>query len=277
MIQPTREDSSSRGVLYVAIGESFRQEARRSLASLRRWHPDWPVTLVTDEVDAAGLEAFDRVVPCDPSTSGCGSKVSAMRSTPYERTLFLDTDTIVCAPLAGLFDLLDRFDFAASLEYCGLTGPTRAVAAHHEVHPPELFPEFNTGVVLFQRSEAMLSVLDHWKTLYDTYRRCGVTADQPSFRAAVYESEARYVTLPFEFNFRPLWTTAVYGPVRILHVHDHLIRGSAEELAERINRHRGVRLYVPGVGVVAPTGNVVTRVVNGLRRRITQQREPVTA
>lgn len=37
-----------------------------------------------------------------------------MLHSPFEHTIFLDTDTFVCGDFSELFDLLDHFDIAMS-------------------------------------------------------------------------------------------------------------------------------------------------------------------
>lgn len=43
-----------------------------------------------------------------------GFKLQAMLRSPFTHTIFLDADTMACAPVTGLFDMLNRFDFVAT-------------------------------------------------------------------------------------------------------------------------------------------------------------------
>ena len=137
------------GVIYIATGEKHVAEALVSARSLKRHMPDLPVTLYTDQavvapdMDVVGFAA-----------DGYLSRIPALVGTPYERTLFLDSDTYVCGDLGGLFALLDEFDIALA------HSPTRAIYEVEGV--PDSFPEFNAGVILYRRSARVKAALRDW-------------------------------------------------------------------------------------------------------------------
>ena len=102
--------TTTNGVIYVATGSDYVELARTSAASLRAVEPGLLIDLFTDDLDRLDLGVFDQVhriaVP-EPR-----SKLTCMALTRFERTLFLDADTLVVGALGDLFDLLDRFDCA---------------------------------------------------------------------------------------------------------------------------------------------------------------------
>lgn len=122
-----------------------------------------------------------------------------------------------------LFSLLERFDFAAVHSSC--------CAQYQISEVPDCFPEFNTGVLLFRKSEQTKLLLEKWVQIY---REDGVKSrnwllpgianwyrhalpNQPSFRRAIYESRLRIVTLPSEYNCRVLFPGFVHTKVKIIH------------------------------------------------------------
>ena len=98
------------GVIYVATGDGFRALAEASARSLRAVEPGLAVDVFTDDPDAVSDGVFDRVHPI--YAPHARSKLECMGRTRFDRTLYLDCDTLVLAPLADLFDLLVQFDLA---------------------------------------------------------------------------------------------------------------------------------------------------------------------
>lgn len=164
----------SRGVVYMAMGASFLQEALLSARSLRRYQKD-PILLFSDQYQSAIVEGiFDQVVHLERSgTLAQRDKLVAMRCSPFQYTLFLDTDTFVTASLADAWELLERFDLA----FAGDRGFVDYFPAGTEV--PDSFKEPNLGVVFYRASAA----LDRfWQVTLDLYDQL---AASPGFSAPV--------------------------------------------------------------------------------------------
>jgi len=121
-----------------------------------------------------------------------------MRLSPWQHTLFLDTDTYVTTDLGHLFEMLeDGFDLLAHQLFEGHNYGLEGV--------PDAFPEFNTGVIGFRNTPDVQRFFEDWNTWYGRYVP-SITCDQRSFRKAVYLSGLRHSVLTPEYNFRPLST-----------------------------------------------------------------------
>lgn len=167
----TEAASLEAGILYVAtMRDSYVEEAGRSAESVRRHCPELPIALFTDRPDhplcargggsrsRSGL--FDRVEAIIPTglrmmpwAEGQLNKVRSLPRTPFVRTLHLDTDTIVLSShLASLFARLDRCEV-------GMVEAT----IHDSFSRDELRRRmFNTGVILYRRTERVWRCLDEW-------------------------------------------------------------------------------------------------------------------
>lgn len=152
-----RSDYQKRGVIYVVAGSrSYMGELVSSLKSLRRHEPDLPVTVYTNfsvsskyKVKVEALGDYD-----NPHKH----KVSSIRRSPFEETLFLDTDTEIKGSLKPLFEALEGKDFCAA----------NAHEADYLVRPPRFVSmvkneTFNTGVLLYRKTEATDLFLDKWE------------------------------------------------------------------------------------------------------------------
>ena len=104
----------SRGVVYVATGKKFVDEALISIASVKTHMPDIPVTLFTDleEYITSRPDGVESVRLLPEVTRSCRDKINPLSNSPYEKTLFLDTDTYLCEPVYDIFEMLNRFDIA---------------------------------------------------------------------------------------------------------------------------------------------------------------------
>jgi hypothetical protein len=224
------------GVVYVATGAKFVAEAAESRQQLRRSNPEIPAAIFTDVSAPTG--DWQQVVPLLQPTHSLRDKLH-MRHSPWELTLFLDTDTYVAAPLQLLFDLLqDGFDLIGHQLFEGHNYQLEGV--------PDAFPEFNTGVIGFRRSAAVQAFFDSWTTWYDSYAPA-VSCDQRSFRKALYTSRLRHSVLTPEYNFRPLSTNFAITDLRIIHGRPLSAMPALKKIVDVNYVHRA---YVPRLGCV---------------------------
>ncbi|HUR56196.1 MAG TPA: putative nucleotide-diphospho-sugar transferase, partial [Opitutaceae bacterium] len=216
----------------------YIEEASRSAESLRRHHPDVPICLITDQANVPAGAFTEIRAPRQPAEHKPIDKLLAYEA-PYERCVFLDTDTRVFGDLTPLFAVLERFD----------------VSAHQDINRgwhydfpdvPLCFSEFNTGVIAFRRSAAVEEFFRAWRRAYDEINRTlGLVNDQPGFRRALYHSSLRVAPLPSEFHFLGNVSNAIMWKVRLIHA-----RGDYDAIARQVDEQLGARAYIPDVGVL---------------------------
>ena len=210
-----------RGVIYVATGPAYVAEALVSAASVKRHMPDLPITLYTDR--SVTSPHVDEVVRFD--ADGYFSRIPRLASSPYERRLFLDSDTYVCAR-----ELTHRLTCWTAFDIAVAHAPLRAI--YEVAGVPDGFPEYNAGVILFRPSPKVQAVFAAWAANVRRISGAGPAAgvrwvcpvdrriwshDQGALRQALYGSNLRIATLPPEYNCRFSVPGFVDGPVRILH------------------------------------------------------------
>ncbi len=210
------------GVIYVATGEDYLDLARASAESLRQTNPGLPVDLFTDRPQADGLGMFDRVHRIDHPHAR--SKLDCLPLTRFERTLFLDADTLVLRPLGDLFDVLDRFDLALAHDVRRASALVQQGLRHRT---PYAVPQLNSGVLLYRRSDPMLSFLREWAARF--HAEPSLDRDQVILKDMLWEGDLRFWVLPPEFNLRRVTKLGAWEPLdvlpTILHSHrllDHL-------------------------------------------------------
>lgn len=220
------------GVIYVASGPDYRDLAVASARSLRAAEPGLAVDLFTDAPDAVPAGLFDKVHRIERPEPR--SKLICMAETRFDRTLFLDADTRVMAPLGDLFDLLERFDCAMAHD---VRRASDLVQEGLAVRTPYAFPQLNSGVLLYRRSAAMLGFLREW---HRRFKASGVSRDQIVLKDLLWESDIRFYVLPPEFNLRRVTMLDAWEPLdarpTILHSHrlmDHM-RGAGARIDDPV-------------------------------------------
>lgn len=204
---------TDRGVIYYAAGPEYVEQALRSAESLQR-HNDLSVTIYTDQsVDSPHV---DSVVTISPGEYPFYDRINYFKQTPYDKTLYLDTDTYVAGDLAPVFEILDRFEVAAAFNESRNT-----VAAHTkfktvDIDVPDAFPEYQCGVIGYQNTEAVQELFDDWQARYEPYRAENVL-DQPHFREALYNNQIVVGTLPTEYNVLINFSGYLHSSAKLLH------------------------------------------------------------
>jgi hypothetical protein len=260
--QPTEQSvpRAPEGVIYSGTGEFYIAEAVRSARSSLR-HNDLPHVLFAS-VDVPGAEGLT-AVRFEPSGNPYVDKIANMRRSPFERTIYLDSDTFVVDEIAHVLGLLEHYDMAVAFApaYRGLDDPA----------VPKAFYEFNTGVLAWRASDRMESFMRSWQETYlawlegdEPFPGAGKAsrsrrADQPAFRRCAWEHGLKVFVLGPEYNFRLGFPALVVDRVRVIHG-DH---PDHEQLAARLNETRRPRTWPPPL----PLGAKVTRRLRRLAGR----------
>jgi hypothetical protein len=223
--------------VYVATGEKYRQEAVRSVRSLREHNPGVRVCLVSDREPPPGL--FDDLLAIPKPAFGFADKLQMVRS-PYDRSVFLDSDTLIVGDVRDLFRLVEAHDLAAKLEvYPGWDYDFPDV--------PRAFIEHNTGVIAFRKSAAVEAFFADWAAEYHALAATSprYDTDQPSFRRALYRSPLRHCAIPTEYHLQADMGAFLFWDARLIHCHR-----DQERAARLANRVLGARVYIPNLTTI---------------------------
>ena len=216
------------GVIYVATGPEYRALAAQSARTLKAHNPHLPVDLFTDDTAAEGIGLFDAVWPVPLVHDR--AKLECIALSRFDRTLYLDCDTLILKPLGDFFDIAERFDLALAHDVRRKSSLVREGFA--EV-TPYAFPQLNSGVMLYRKTEAMLSFFEAWRSQFHAHPE--IKRDQVFLKDLLWSSDLRFYVLPPEFNLRRVTMLDAWEPLdaraTIIHSHrllDHLrIKGAA--------------------------------------------------
>jgi len=235
------------GYLYIAAGApKYIQEAVTSATSLRAVDPSAHITLITDKQFNGTL--FDQVVvrPVDFTAWKAGLAYKAKhiyQDSPYERTLFLDTDTYLYESCRALFRLLDHFDI------CMAAAPADMNEPLVDGKPLTGCLPYNTGVIAFKKNQRNEFLFRTWYETYEMKLREGnlrqKEGHQPAFMEAWLKSESKVYVLPSIWNARVLTYVFLNGSVKIVHCREDQIQQNYQQLRIKLNEITGIRCWDP--------------------------------
>lgn len=196
------------GFVYIATGDAFVDEAIRSAQTVDTQHPEIPICLMSDR--DVSHPVFDEVLVLDDPAYGFEDQILHLDDTPFDRTLYLDTDIYMDDTVDNVFEILDEFDVALAHSQSREAWPVEGV--------PAAFPEYNSGVVAYKLSDRFREFLSIWKDIYFSNKSGDETErNQPSLRKALYESDVRIATLTQEYNCMFRYPGHVVGKVKLFH------------------------------------------------------------
>lgn len=225
------------GYIYIATGDKYIKEAIQSARSLKRCSPKANVCLISDS--DLNEDCFSQVIVVSNSTQvdwkvGLLSKVQGFPLSPFDKTVFVDTDTYFCEPVDELEGLLDHFDCMFCHDYYD-----KAEILFKEKVVSGFFP-VNTGVVAFSKNDRVTSFLKLWADKYvaniERY-----WSDQPAFMEALLESDIKSWILHSGYNFRFLNHVSLPDKENLKILHGRAKTEEFELLRNRINKTKAQR------------------------------------
>ncbi|MDR0785142.1 MAG: hypothetical protein LBE74_04580 [Treponema sp.] len=144
---------NEKGLITIAIGKKYAVQAKYLALSAMLNSPQTVRAVITDNPKALG-DFFDVIVPYDSALGNpFETKTRLNLYTPFEKTLFLDADSLVVHSLDSYWESLDkrRFVYAGDIVSSGVwyVDVEKAMARFGLTW----LPKFNSGMFLFDKSE----------------------------------------------------------------------------------------------------------------------------
>ena len=196
--------SVGRGALYMVWGEAAEREAQASAASLSLSNPGLAYTI-------------HRM----PEGSCLLDKAEMFDISPYEETVFLDSDTRILGDLSFGFERAREYGIACCICECPWASRYPSIAGD--------CIEYNTGVLFFDKRHAGAErVFYAWQDYAGAVDSsitwdCGGRTlrmpynDQAGFALAVEAEKFNPFVLPMNWNFRPQWHRTWFGGLKVWH------------------------------------------------------------
>jgi hypothetical protein len=208
---PAEEDA---GVIYCATRPAPNAlfDTCFSITSLRRVYSG-PITLMTDHpadrlrrmADALDLDVHSLDLEGDDRRPSRSVKTRMGLLSPYRRTVWLDSDTIVLKPIDRLFEVdlgmaLDvRRTIADSMKFLreSISDIIEEEARLTDETLPPDFPQYNSGVLAWKKSPDSDRLFEAWHQEWLRFQH----RDQAALARAIHLTKTKVETLPREYNY----------------------------------------------------------------------------
>lgn len=166
----------SHGVITLAFGKpKFIHMAKCLAKSLRRHDSDLPLAVVTDSTDVELPDLFDFIIPYRPEYGlNLRQKMHLDLYSPFEETLFVDSDSLAVRSLDEFWEAFRNYDFGAvghALVRRGIWDEyldTDFILNHFNLTE---VPKFNGGIYYFKHNEKADTVCNTARELMRDWER----------------------------------------------------------------------------------------------------------
>lgn len=244
------------GYLYVANKKKFFEEAKVSAQSIRQFS-SLPIALIASEnsIDESVKDFFDIIIVVNELNEYTYlSKIIGLQNSPFDKTIFLDSDTFVCSDISELFILLDLVDIATTQE------SKKHTHSFPEMKYKNIFPEFNSGVILFNKNESIQKLFQDW---LEICKSLNIQIDMPGLREAIILnfSSIKYSILPECYNSHGYKTMLMLeGEIKVIHERlganwktwtpFYMSFEKMSKFSKKINKYHYKRIYIPFLGLI---------------------------
>jgi hypothetical protein len=231
------------GVFYVAAGQKYVDEACNSATSLKKINSSIKIAIACNQKPEK-LDLFDQIILVNETVNsrneGLLFKTKYLYAlSPYQKTMFIDTDTFFIGDIESGFAILDYFDISMTLDPPDTYYPTSSSGEKINCKP------VNTGVIFFKKNEANNFLFEEWLRIYSTKLAQNPhirESDQTSCTEALMHSSSRFYPLSTEWNTRFCFINTLQEPVKILHAYSSNI----EKIAKLVNlQPNKLRAWIP--------------------------------
>lgn len=202
----------SRGITYVCWGKCI-EEAENSARTAKRFGLN--TSLIAPEYNG---DIFDRFIRTQEKLMHSRQRVFVYHLSPWDETLYLDSDTVILGDLTFGFDMAHKFGIALAI------APACYLKYHWKLEQNDLpaeLPDYNAGVIFFNRHHPRMKNL--WQMVQEELKNClqhreQHDYDQLALSLLLYKKEINPYALPQNWNLRPQHGMRNgYGPIKIWH------------------------------------------------------------
>jgi Nucleotide-diphospho-sugar transferase len=209
-----------RGAIYCATDHPIYLEAALiSAIVFRQLNPEIPVTLICDRpiADPIAVQNYGITVLEISTQPGSGFQSRDLKTrlaslTPYDETLYIDSDILPLKPIAPIWDYLAQNDWAMAADRLPTIGACDHVAAAEKEYTLQSLPadttQFNSGVMLWRNNPATQALFQQWQQEWQRFQK----HDQLALVRALAARELPVAMLPVNYNISPIDAAPVLLP-----------------------------------------------------------------
>jgi hypothetical protein len=217
---------ASRGIVTMAYGDSKYVDMAKSLArSLKLHYPEMPRAIVTDSIDPEIPNLFTSKIDHRPEYgTNVRQKMFIDQYSPFDETLFIDSDSLVVRNLDHFWDAFKGLPFGA----CGMTTLRAGDTDRYgyldvdfilNYFTLESLDRFNGGVYYFNKSRESAALFETARDLLNHHAELKFSdfrGDGPGDEVLYTVAMALHGVRPIDFGNAGMWTPLdVTGPVLV--------------------------------------------------------------
>ena len=220
----------SKGILYLAIGELYKNHTLNGIKALRRLGYSENIRVITDVMNWESEELdFELIlVPALKYRFSSRYYKTQLYQYAFDLTLFLDADTIPISSIEEIWTFLEISDLAVSSDLHpnvssviekSINEPERRKPEYDLMKKLQLENEhyYNSGVILFKKNPQVEAFFYYWHLEWLRF----LSEDQLAFVRALNLTSVKIKLLPSIWNQRPKAFSslkeAIFSGVKILH------------------------------------------------------------
>lgn len=193
----------NRGIVYIAIGKKYLE---MSIASARSLNTQQSIAIITDTYLDCVLPENAWIIYVRNESNLSPIQFSAYLKTrldqisPFDQTLFLDSDIRAVQDFKGIWDWLGN-----GISIAKAYNPIRADINYpsseqnytkHLMSVADSFVQYNSGVFLFSKTSEMKSFFNEWTNQWKLYRDC----ENMALTRVLVNSDTPICRLPNRYN-----------------------------------------------------------------------------
>ncbi len=208
-------DGFNRGVIYCATNRTiFLEAALISAIAFRQLNPEIPVTIVCDDstyqnlaLATCGIELVKAPIESDDHSLAFVSrnlKTRLATITPYQETLYIDSDMLPLKPIDPIWSYLSTADFAMAVDRLPTIAQCDHIAPVERDYTMELLPgetiQFNSGLMLWRSNAETKELFEQWQQEWQCFKK----HDQLAMVRALAKTQLQVAQLPVNYNISPI-------------------------------------------------------------------------
>jgi hypothetical protein len=172
--------NKTRGIVTIAFGSKYYIEMALALGrSLKRFSPKIPAAIITDSTDEEINKYYMHVIPINKTWGeNVRQKLFIDRYTPFDRTLFIDSDSLIVRDIEFVFTFFENknsvilgTEYFYPGESCAFANVTK-VCNNLDI---QKIPRFNGGIYYLDKSEQQNLVFEKARGFIENYEAIGFT------------------------------------------------------------------------------------------------------
>ncbi len=224
---------TNRGVVYCATSQRVYLEAALiSSIALRQLNPEIPITIFCDPalelfssstlqelLQTYGINVIELSIEGDAFLSR-SVKTHLNELSPYQETLYIDSDMLPLKSISSVWDYLDHGDMAMVRDRLPTLAQCDHVAQVEIDYTLKLLPgdthHFNSGLMVWRDNDATQSLFKRWQDEWSVFQK----HDQLALVRAIAAEKFVVSQMPVNYNTSPRDATPVLLPkneVYLLH------------------------------------------------------------